>query len=73
VTQADRNTQTSPFDQLEEPILNAGLAIIDAMQPRSELQVLLAVLICGALNTGIPNIRIMRFAVAKERAANSVG
>jgi hypothetical protein len=31
------------YDQLEEATLNAALAIIDSMQPRSELQALLAV------------------------------
>ena len=28
------------FDQLEEPTLNAALAIIDSMQPQSELEAL---------------------------------
>jgi hypothetical protein len=32
-----------PFDALEEPTLNAALAIIDSMQPQSELEALLAV------------------------------
>src|ERR1700720_1438658 len=31
------------YDQLDEATLNAALAIIDSMQPRSELQALLAV------------------------------
>ena len=31
------------YDQLEEATLNAALATIDSMQPRSELQALLAV------------------------------
>jgi hypothetical protein len=47
----------SPFDQLEEPTLNAGLAIIDAMQPQSELQVLLAVEIIA---TGFSGLRFLR-------------
>ena len=33
----------SPFDKLEEPTLNAALAIIDSVQCRSELEALIAV------------------------------
>jgi hypothetical protein len=38
----------SPFDQLEEPTLNAALAVIDSMHPQSELEALLAVQIIAA-------------------------
>jgi hypothetical protein len=47
----------SPFDQLEEPTLNAALAIIDSMQPQSELQALLAVQIIA---TGFSGLRFLR-------------
>jgi hypothetical protein len=46
-----------PFDRLEEPTMNAALAIIDAMQPQSELQVLLAVEIIAA---GLSGLRFLR-------------
>ena len=32
----------SPFDHLDEPTLNAGLALIDSIQPRSEMDALIA-------------------------------
>jgi hypothetical protein len=47
----------SPFDHLEEPTVNAALAIIDSMQPQSELQVLLAVQIIA---TGFSGLRFLR-------------
>jgi len=47
----------SPFDQLEEPTLNAALAIIASMQPQSELQALLAVQIIA---TGFAGLRFLR-------------
>ena len=45
------------YDQLEEATLNAALAIIDSMQPRSELQALLAVEIIA---TGFAGLRFLR-------------
>jgi hypothetical protein len=50
-------SQPSPFDQLEEPTLNAALAIIDSMQPQSELEALLAVQIIAA---GFSGLRFLR-------------
>jgi hypothetical protein len=46
-----------PFDALEEPTLNAALAIIDSMQPQSELEALLAVQIIAA---GFSGLRLLR-------------
>jgi hypothetical protein len=46
-----------PFDALEEPTLNAALAIIDSMQPQSELEALLAVQIIA---TGFSGLRLLR-------------
>jgi hypothetical protein len=45
------------YDPLEEATLNAALAIIDSMQPRSELQALLAVEIIA---TGFAGLRFLR-------------
>jgi hypothetical protein len=45
------------FDQLEEPTLNAALALIDSMQPQSELEALLAVQIVA---TGFSGLRLLR-------------
>src|SRR6202030_1232837 len=45
------------YDQLEEATLNAALAIIDSMQPRSELQALLAVQIIAI---GFAGLRFLR-------------
>jgi hypothetical protein len=47
----------SPFDQLEEATLNAGLATIDGMRPQSELEALLAVQIIAA---GFSGLRFLR-------------
>jgi hypothetical protein len=47
----------SPFDQLEESTLNAGLALIHSMKPRSELEALLAVQIVA---TGFSGLRFLR-------------
>jgi hypothetical protein len=47
----------SPFDQLEEATLNAGLALISSMGPRSELEALLAVQIVA---TGLSGLRFLR-------------
>ena len=33
----------NPFDHLQEPTLNAALALIDSIQPRSEMEALMAV------------------------------
>jgi len=44
-------------DQLDEPTLNAGLALINSVQPRSELQALLAVQIVA---TGFSGLRFLR-------------
>jgi stress-induced morphogen len=46
-----------PFDQLEEPTLNAALALIDSMQLQSELEALLAVQIVA---TGFSGFRLLR-------------
>ena len=46
-----------PWDQLEEATLNAALAIIASMQPKSELQALLAVQIIA---TGFSGLRLLR-------------
>jgi hypothetical protein len=32
----------SPFDQLEEATLNAGLVLIESIRPRSEMEALMA-------------------------------
>src|ERR1700730_1949456 len=45
------------YDQLEEATLNAALATIDSMQPRSELQALLALQIIA---TGFAGLRFLR-------------
>ena len=45
------------YDTLEEATLNAALAIIDSMQPKSELEVLLAVQIIA---TGFAGLRFLR-------------
>ena len=55
----------SPFDQLEEPTLNAALAIIASMQPQSELQALLAVQIIA---TGFSGLRFLRQSVGARFA-----
>jgi len=45
------------YDQLDEATLNAALATIDSMQPRSELQAVLAVQIIA---TGSAGLRFLR-------------
>jgi hypothetical protein len=47
----------SPFDKLEEPTLNAGLALISSIQPRSEMEALIAVQIVA---TGFSGLRFLR-------------
>jgi hypothetical protein len=47
----------SPFDQLEESTLNAGLATLYSMKPQSELEALLAVQIIA---TGFSGMRFLR-------------
>ena len=47
----------SPFDRLDEPTLNAALAIIDLVQCRSELEALIAVEIVA---TGFSGLRFLR-------------
>jgi hypothetical protein len=47
----------SPHDDLKEATLNAGLALIDSMQPQSELEALLAVQIVA---TGFSGLRFLR-------------
>jgi hypothetical protein len=47
----------SPFDQLEESTLNAGLAIVHSMRPQSELEALWAVQIIA---TGFSGLRFLR-------------
>ena len=47
----------SPYDKLEEPTLNAALAIIDSAQCRSELEALIAVEIVA---TGFSGLRFLR-------------
>ena len=46
-----------PFDALEEPTMNAALAIIHSMQPQCELQALVAVEIIA---TGFSGLRLLR-------------
>ena len=46
-----------PFDQLGEPTLNAGLALISSIQPRSEMEALMAVQIVA---TGFSGLRFLR-------------
>src|SRR6476660_8330259 len=47
----------SPFDTLDEPTLNAALAIIDSVKCRSELEALIAVEIVA---TGFSGLRFLR-------------
>jgi hypothetical protein len=47
----------SPFDKLDEPTLNAGLALISSIQPRSEMEALMAVQIVA---TGVSGLRFLR-------------
>jgi hypothetical protein len=47
----------SPFDHLDEPTLNAGLAMIHSMHPQSELEALMAVQIVA---TGFSGLRFLR-------------
>jgi hypothetical protein len=47
----------SPFDKLEETTLNAGLALIHSIQPKTELEALLAVQIVA---TGFSGLRFLR-------------
>jgi hypothetical protein len=47
----------SPFDQLDEPTLNAGLALIHSIRPQSELEALIAVQIVA---TGFSGLRFLR-------------
>jgi hypothetical protein len=49
------------YDQLEEATLNAALATMDSMQPRSELQAILAVQIIA---TGFAGLRFFDRAIA---------
>ena len=47
----------NPFDKLEEPTLNAALALINSIQPRSEMEALIAVQIVA---TGLSGLRFLR-------------
>jgi hypothetical protein len=47
----------STFDQLDEPTLNAGLALMASIQPRSEMEALIAVQIVA---TGLSGLRFLR-------------
>ena len=47
----------SPFDQLEEATLNAGLVLIESIRPRSEMEALMAVQIVA---TGLSGLRFLR-------------
>jgi hypothetical protein len=47
----------SPFDQLEEATLNAGLAMLHSMQPQSEMAAFLAV---EVIATGFSGLRFLR-------------
>ena len=47
----------NPFDQLDEPTLNAALAIINSAQCRSELEAFIAVEIVA---TGFSGLRFLR-------------
>jgi hypothetical protein len=55
-----------PFDQLEEPTLNAALAIIDSMQPQSELEALLAVQIVATSFSGLRFLRQSQTFMTKD-------
>jgi hypothetical protein len=47
----------NPLDHLKEPTLNAALALIDSIQPRSEIEALIAVQIVA---TGFSGVRFLR-------------
>jgi hypothetical protein len=47
----------NPFDKLEESTLNAALAIINSIQPRSEMEALMAVEIVAS---GLSGVRFLR-------------
>jgi hypothetical protein len=47
----------NPVDKLEEPTLNAALALINSIQPRSEMEALIAVQIVA---TGLSGLRFLR-------------
>jgi hypothetical protein len=47
----------NPSDQLDEPTLNAGLAIINSMQPRSEFEALMTVQIVATAFSGMRFLR----------------
>lgn len=47
----------NPFDKLEEPTLNAALALINSIQPQSEMEALIAVQIVA---TGLSGLRFLR-------------
>jgi hypothetical protein len=47
----------NPFDNLQEPTLNAALALIDSLQPRSEMEALMALQIVA---TGLSGLRFLR-------------
>jgi hypothetical protein len=47
----------NPMDQLDEPTLNAGLALLSSIKPRSELETLMAVQIVA---TGFSGLRFLR-------------
>src|SRR4051812_10169396 len=55
--EAGRSAESSPFDQLEESTLNAGLAIVHSMRPQSELEALLAVQIIATEFSGLRFLR----------------
>src|SRR5437763_4798510 len=47
----------NPVDILEEPMLNAALALMNSIQPRSEMEALMAVQIVA---TGLSGLRFLR-------------
>ena len=47
----------NPFDHLKEPTPNAALALINSIQPRSEMEALMAVQIVA---TGLSGLRFLR-------------
>jgi hypothetical protein len=53
-------------DELEEPTLNAVLAIIDSMRPQSELEALLAVQIVATSFSGLRFLRQSQTFMTKD-------
>jgi hypothetical protein len=58
LTQLVAVLRPGPFDVLEEATLNAAIALIASVKPRSELEALIAVQMAPRLWTGCPTCRI---------------